>query len=196
MVVMRNIFLVLAVVLAGILVYIAQIALWNVSEVDIPEYRAFLALGFTLVPLCYVSVRRWVVKDISTFWLPQLMFVGMFWALHIVMSCVQDSGLMLEIDTSIVAVALMLLSLVVLTTKFKTSIATKKQCIPLVWQWWLLAPLASLLYHFAPLFAFAAVPNMGFVVVTQWSIVLMILGAGWWFHSRALKKSVSAPVSE
>lgn len=189
MIVMRNILSGLGIAVAGLLVYIAQLALWNVSEVDIPEYKAFLALGFTLVPLCYVIIRRWIVKDISTFWLPLIIFVGMFWSLHIAMSCVQDSGLMLGIDTSIFSVGIMLFPLVLLTTTFKTSIATRQQCVALVWQWWLLAPLVSLLYHFAPLLILMAFHSIPLVVATQWSIALLILGFGGWIHRRALKKS-------
>ena len=174
--------------LTALISFAVHLALWNVSDIDVVEQRTFLALAFTALSLGYLGVRRWLVRDISTFFLPAWMLLGMSWALHVAMACVLDSGLMLGMDLSSVAALVALAPIFFIVLRYKNSMVSTRQNANLLWQWWVLAATTSWLYHFAPLLALIGVSASVYAVVaTQWGIVLIVYSFGWWIHHRAMR---------
>ena len=179
----------LAVVVVCLITYMSQSDLWNESSVDSPEYRFFLGILFTALPLLYLAVRRWFIKDIDNFISSTLTCLFFLLGVHLAIACMVDAGLMVEMDLNIAAFVIGVLPIVFMVTKFKNSFSTYRQSKHLLWQWALISCTAYVAYRYLPLLVYIwTKENLVAVIASQMSILLFIYGLGWFIHKRALHK--------
>lgn len=130
------------------------------------------------LPVAYLAVRHWIDKSTQHFMLTVCLYFTIAFGIQTALKATMDAFNLINIDASAFSPLVWLLPWFSLTTIWKNSYSTSKQCIRLIFKIIPLVLFAHLMYLYAPLIALAysGIESSAITLVAVAALLYMSLG--------------------